>query len=165
MKSLALHVTPIPTDTANSYRLGKPDANGQIPERHISDGSGVPCRHCLSNVTAGQPYLILSYRPFVELQPYAECGPIFLHAESCTAYEDSTRIPEMYLNGEPRIVRGYDTADRIIYGSGKIVEPGDIANYAIELLADDNVACVHVRSSQNNCYAFRIDRQLQNGML
>jgi len=102
---------------------------------------------------------VLSYRPFDELQPYAECGPIFLHAERCDAYHDSSKIPEIYLNGEQRIVRGYDTNGRIIYGTGKVVEPSDIANYAAELLVDANVDHVHVRSSQNNCYAFRIDRE------
>jgi len=158
MKPIDLRVTPISTERANAYWLGESDANGQTPERHISDGSGIPCRHCLSHVIAGSPYLALSYRPFNDLQPYAECGPIFLHAEPCSAYQDSTSIPAMCLNGEPRIVRGYDAAERIIYGSGKIVEPDNIASYARELFSDINVNYIHVRSSQNNCYTFRIDR-------
>ncbi len=53
------------------------------PERRTSNGVGVPCRHCLRNVEAGRDYLILAYRPFPALQPYAETGPIFLHAEPC----------------------------------------------------------------------------------
>lgn len=158
MKPMDIRVVPIPTDRASSYRLGEPDANGQIPERHTSDGCGVPCRHCLDNVMAGEEYLVLSYRPFIEIQPYAECGPIFLHAAPCSAYSDNARIPAMYLSGEPRIVRGYDTANRIVYGTGKIVEPGDIVSYSKELLTKAAVSYVHVRSSQNNCYAFRIDR-------
>ena len=158
MDSLTFRVTPIPTEHAKSFWLGEADANGQTPERHISNGDGIPCRHCLSKVMPGQPYLALSYRPFIELQPYAECGPIFLHAEPCSAYQETASIPAMILNGEPRIVRGYDAADRIIYGTGKIVEAGDIEHYAQILFNNVNITYIHVRSSQNNCYTFRIDR-------
>ena len=153
-------VAPIPAEHAKSYWQGEPDANGQIPERYISDGCGIPCRHCLSNVAAGEPYLVLSYCPFVQKQPYAECGPIFLHAEPCTAYQDNTTIPAMCLKGQPRIVKGYDSADRIIYGTGKIVAPEQITTYARELFTDVSVSYIHVRSSQYNCYSFRIDRSL-----
>ena len=159
MKSSAVYITPIPTDHANSYWLGEPDANGQVPERHTSDGKGIPCRHCLESVIAGESYLILSYRPFVEMQPYAECGPIFLHAEPCPAYQDGANIPEMFLSGAPRIMKAYDKSNRIIYGSGKVVEPGDIITYARELLYEAKVAYIHVRSSENNCFTFRIDRE------
>ena len=31
-----------------------PDAYGMTPERRLSDGDGVPCRHCLRNVGAGE---------------------------------------------------------------------------------------------------------------
>ncbi len=71
------------TKTTRALQAGNPDANGQAPERDISDGSAVPCRHCLRDVPAGEPFLILAHRPFTEAQPYAETGPIFLHAEPC----------------------------------------------------------------------------------
>ena len=150
--------TPIPSEHARAFWNGGLDANGMAPERQISDGEGVPCRHCLRPVAAGEPYLILAYRPFPALQPYAEVGPIFLHAEPCEAYDEGERTPDMYLEGEPRIVRGYDRDDRIIYGSGRIVAPQDMAGYASALLDDPATAYVHVRSSQNNCFACRIDR-------
>ena len=153
-----LRVTPIPTEHAQLYWSGGLDAHGLKPERHISEGTGVPCRHCLNTVSAGEPYLILAYCPFGELQPYAEVGPIFLHASPCDTYDDNEAIPEIYLNGEARILRGYDRNDRIIYGTGKVVHPQDIAAYAEELLDDLTTAYVHVRSSMNNCLAFRIDR-------
>ena len=153
-----LRVTPLPTEQAQMFWGGGSDAHGMKPERHLSDGAGVPCRHCLSSVAAGEPYLVLAYSPFTELQPYAEVGPIFLHAEPCAAYADREAIPEFFLNGEARIVRGYDRDDRIIYGTGKVVGGSDIAAYAGDLLNDPTTAYVHVRSSSNNCFSFRIDR-------
>lgn len=153
-----LHISPIPTEHAESYWSGGLDAHGLKPERHISDGTGTPCRHCLDAVVQGETYLILAYCPFAEMQPYAEVGPIFLHAKPCNAYRQNEAIPAMYLDGEPRILRGYDRDNRIIYGTGKVVPPRDMAHYAGALLGDPAVAYVHVRSSMNNCFAFRIDR-------
>lgn len=154
-----LNVTPIPTGDAQAIWAGAADAHGMQPERRISDGHGVPCRHCLGEVAAGEPYLILAYRPFAAPQPYAEVGPIFLHAAPCRAYGERDRLPALYLNGEPRIVRAYDRDHRIIYGTGKVVPPVEILPYAERLMADPRVAYLHVRSSGNNCYAFRIERK------
>ncbi len=154
----AIRITPIPTETAMALWASGPDANGMPPERHISDGDGVPCRHCLKNVDAGDAYLILAHRPFDAAQPYAEVGPIFLHADPCDAYADHGQVPELHRGGEPRIVRGYGSDSRIVYGTGRVVTGDEIADYAAELLSRDDIAFVHVRSSTNNCYAFRIDR-------
>ena len=153
-----IHVTPMPTKIAEVLWNGGPDANGMAPERHISDGDGVPCRHCLQDVPAGEAYLILGYRPFPEAQPYAEVGPIFLHADPCSAYSEGGALPAMYREGSPKIVRGYDRNDRIVYGTGKVVDVPDITAYAEDLLSREDIAYVHVRSSQNNCFAFRINR-------
>ena len=153
-----IRVSPIPTEHAHAFWNGGKDAHDMAPERHLSDGSGVPCRHCLQQVAAGEPYLILAYCPFPRSQPYAEVGPIFLHANPCKPYQEDDRIPSMYLGGEPRIVRAYSDKDRIRYDTGKVVPPDTIAEYAACLLSDPQTAYVHVRSSMNNCYAFRIDR-------
>ena len=153
-----IRITPMPTDQAQAFWRGEKDAHGMAPERHISSGSGVPCRHCLQEVAAGAPYLVLAYRPFAEKQPYAEVGPVFLHAEPCSAYQKQREIPANVLMGESRLLKAYSRDDRIIYGTGKIVPPEEIANYAEALLARDDTAYVHVRSSQNNCYTFQIDR-------
>ena len=149
--------TPIPTTHAQDFWSGAPDAHDMTPERHVSDGLSVPCRHCLKTVAAGEEYLVLAYRPFDTAQPYAEIGPIFLHAEPCEAYNQDI-LPALFLGGEPRLLKGYGYDNRIIYGTGRIVEPDDITDYAGNLLDDPSVAYIHMRSSLNNCYSCRIDR-------
>ena len=148
----------MPTGIARAYQAGALDANGQTPERAISDGKGVPCRHCQRDVAAGEPYLILAYRPFPEAQPYAEVGPIFLHADACERYPVTGEPPEMFLERKSYLIKGYRPNDRIYYGTGQIVAPADIAAAAARLLERDDVAYVHVRSATNNCYQCRIDR-------
>ena len=153
-----IRITPMPTEHAEALWQGGLDANGMPPERYISDGKGVPCRHCLTQVAAGKPYLALAYRPFSKLQPYAEVGPVFLCAEPCQPHQDDGHVPAHYFGGEPRIVRGYGADDRILYDTGKVLPVAEIEDYAADLLARPETAYVHVRSSMNNCYAFRIDR-------
>ena len=148
----------LPTEIARAYQAGAPDANGQKPERHISDGDGVPCRHCQLDVAAGEAYLILAYRPFDAAQPYAEVGPIFLHAEPCERYPVTGETPAMFLQRERYLLKGYHPNDRIFYGTGRIVPSADVAAAAAEILARPGVAYVHVRSALNNCYQCRIER-------
>lgn len=146
----------IPTDLARAYQAGAPDANGQPPERHVSDGGGNPCRHCLRMIPKGEGMLILAHRPFPAPQPYAEVGPIFLCARPCDA-GGGARLPEV-LASPDYILRGYGADDRIVYGTGAVVPTARIEAEAKARLSDPRVAYLHVRSARNNCYQLRIDR-------
>lgn len=147
----------LPTDLVRALQDGKPDAYGLAPERRVSDGVGVPCRHSLTVVPEGEPYLIVAHRPFPALQPYAETGPIFVHAERLERYPETDALPPA-LASPQYIVRGYGHDDRIVYGTGAVVETGAIPARASALLERDDIAYVHVRSASNNCYQCRIDR-------
>ena len=148
----------MPTDDARAFQRGEPDAYGMIPERRTSDGDGVPCRHCLKNVAAGEDYLILAYRPFPALQPYAETGPVFLHAAECERAPESDVMPELFRASPDWIVRGYGHDDRIVYGTGAVTPKKDVCTRAHQLLQRDDIAYLHMRSARNNCYQVRIDR-------
>jgi hypothetical protein len=117
-----------------------------------------PCRHCLGTIGAGEEYLILGYRPFPAPQPYAEVGPVFIHAEACPAYDPLQGLPPREQQGSGRILRGYCSDDRIVYGTGVVVQNNDIAAQAEAILARRDVAYVHMRSATNNCFTLRIDR-------
>lgn len=156
---MTLLYSGMPSDLAAAYRAGAPDANGQVPERRVSDGDGVPCRHCLKNVEAGEAYLVLGYRPFPAPQPYAEVGPVFIHADDCPAYAPAEGLPERERRGRSgRILRGYGRDDRIVYGTGIVVGSDRIEAEAEAILERPDVAYVHMRSATNNCFTLRIDR-------
>lgn len=146
----------IPTDVVRALQAGGADANGQVPERTVSDGGGNPCRHCLGMIPKGAGMLVLAHRPFPHPQPYAEVGPIFLCADACAA-GGGEALPEV-LASPDYIVRGYGADDRIVYGTGGVVATEAIPARAEALFGDDRVAYVHVRSARNNCYQCRIDR-------
>lgn len=154
---MSIRFLALETQLVRALQEGAPDANGQVPERHVSPGSGIPCRHCLAPVAAGEPYLILAHRPFPAPQPYAEVGPIFLHARPCARAEPGAEVPPMLAS--PRyLVRGYGGDHRIVYGSGRIVDTPDIPAAARAMLEDGRIVYVHVRSASNNCYQCRIER-------
>ena len=57
----ALRFIVMPTAEARHFQAGGADAYDLKPERRTSDGDGVPCRHCLEDVAAGEDYLVLAY--------------------------------------------------------------------------------------------------------
>lgn len=152
-----LRFLALPTPLARAYRNGEPDAYGRRPERETSDGSGLPCRHCLDDIEAGEEYLVLAYRPFATEQPYAETGPIFLHARDCESYPGTSAVPDAFLRRPRMMVRGYDAGESIVYGTGAIVPTEALLESAASILSDPRVDVVHVRSATNGCFQCRID--------
>jgi hypothetical protein len=150
-----MRFSPIPTPIARAYQSGGLDANGQRPERQVSDGDGNPCRHCLQMIPTGAQMLVLAHRPFPAPQPYAEVGPIFLCADACPA-GGGDALPAI-LDSPSYILRGYGPNDRIVYGTGAVVDTQSLQSEAARRLADPRVAYVHVRSARNNCFQVRID--------
>jgi hypothetical protein len=153
----ALKFVALPSETALAYQAGAVDANGQVPERHVCPGPVHPCRHCLTDIAEGDDFLILAHRPFPAPQPYAEVGPIFLHADSCPRHAGG-EVPAMFLTRERLLVRGYGLDDRILYGTGRVVSSADLADVAADLLDRPEVAYLHLRSATDNCYHCRIER-------
>ena len=145
-------------ETARALQARANDANGQTPERQVSDGQGNPCRHCLTDIAQGEAFLVLAYRPFPQPQPYAEVGPIFLHAEACERYDSAAGVPAMLLDRERLLMRGYGDDDRIVYGSGRIIPTAGLVAAAAKLFERPEIAYIHLRSATNNCFQCRIDR-------
>ncbi len=153
----ALKFVALDSPAVAALQAGGPDANGQTPERHVSDGGATPCRHCLENIAAGAPMLVLANRPFPAPQPYAEVGPIFLHADPCPRYGGGDDLPVIFDHVPDLLVRGYGADDRIVYGTGQVVPTECLRQHAGDILMRDDVAYLHVRSARNNCYQCRIE--------
>lgn len=151
------HIEALPSDLVAALRRGGPDANGMPAERSISDGQGNPCRHCLQQIPAGAGMLICAHRPFSALQPYAECGPIFLCADDCPRYMGQG-MPPVARTSPDYLMKGYWATERIYYGTGRVTPQDQLAAYAAQLFTNPDVAFVDVRSARNNCFQFRLRR-------
>ncbi len=155
---MTLNFIALSTEQVRAYQAGEPDDNELVPEIAVSDGGGNPCRHCLTEIPAGEKMLVLAHRPFDELQPYAEVGPIFLCADGCERHPDGAELPEMFHNWEKMLIKGYTADNRILYGTGTIVEMPQLEKQAAEIFSNPAVAYIHMRSASNNCYQARIER-------
>lgn len=153
---MELRIEGIPTAEVERLRAGGPDANGQAPLRRRAEGLANPCRHCLGLIAEGDEKLVLAWRPFGAAQPYAETGPIFLHASACDRYEGD-RLPDWFPFLQPAVVRGYDADDWILYETGQVVPGEQLDGACRSILSDPGVAYVHVRS-KFNCFQCRVDR-------
>ena len=153
---MKLSVRGIPTPDVDALRNGDFDANQQVPLRRRAEGSGNPCRHCLSLIAEGDEKLVLGYRPFASAQPYAETGPIFLHAADCPRYE-ADRLPSWFEHLQPALIRGYGHDDWIRYETAQVISGRDLTAACEHILADPAVAYVHIRS-RFNCFQCRVDR-------
>jgi hypothetical protein len=155
---MTIHFEALSTQTARALRAGAPDAYGNRAEVYgVSDGQGVPCRHCLRNVPAGQGVLVLAWRPFSTAHPYAETGPIFLCAEDCASGAGGD-LPASLTASPDYLVKAYSADERIIYGTGGVIPADEIRGRAETLLSDPGTAFVDVRSARNNCFLARITR-------
>lgn len=155
---IAIRFVAMPTAEAEHLWNGGRDAYDNLPETMVSDGPGNPCRHCLKNIDEGEELLVFAYRPFPELQPYAETGPVFLHKQPCARYTAEEILPPVLTTSRDFIVRGYSENNRIVYGTGAVTAIADIPAYGEKLLARPDIAYVHVRSARNNCFQCRIDK-------
>ncbi|MGQ0710533.1 MAG: DUF1203 domain-containing protein [Rhodoferax sp.] len=153
---MTLTVRGIPTDTAHALRHGGLDAHGQAPLRRRAQGLANPCRHCLQLIEEGEEKLVLAYRPFAQAQPYAEVGPIFLHAQECPRYE-AAELPAWFAYLSPAVVRGYNTQDWIVYETGTVVDGPALTAACERIFAHPEVAYIHIRS-KFNCFQCRVER-------
>ncbi|PCI86080.1 MAG: hypothetical protein COB24_10870 [Hyphomicrobiales bacterium] len=155
---MKLKFLPVPTEQYLEIINGGLDAHGNKPTLSISDGGGMPCRHCLEDIAKGDEFLAFAYSPFNTKHAYAEVGPIFLHAKTCKAY-DAHSIPPSFLTREHYMIRGYSkTTKAIQYGTGQRVASNNIEAQAAEILKDEDCEYVHIRSASYTCFACRIER-------
>lgn len=150
----------IPSRDAERLRAGAPDANGQAALVRRTEGLANPCRHCLQLIEPGSDKLVAGYRPFAHPQPYAETGPIFLHPQACERYAHDTP-PAWFAYLTPAIIRGYGFDDWIRYETGAVVAGAELARAASDILADPEVAYVHIRS-KFNCFQCRVERAAES---
>lgn len=149
-------VRGIETAYVDAIRNGGGDANGQAAIAQPARGVANPCRHCLGLIAEGERKLVLAYRPFTQLQPYAETGPIFLHEKACCRYE-SDKLPAWFARLQPAIIRGYGNDDWILYETGSVVPGEELSAVCEDILSNAQVSYVHIRSKYN-CFQCRVDR-------
>jgi hypothetical protein len=147
-----LRYVAIPEEIADEARETLRDRFGHdlqvVPER-------APCRVCLRISEEPEDLILLSYQPMPDTGPYAEIGPIFVHAKRCAPYTEANVFPSDFV--ERRLVlRAYGHDGRIV--DAVVAEPGAAPERAAALLDDPAVMEVHARHESYTCFDFKIAR-------
>ena len=98
---------------------------------------------------------LVAHRPSALGGPYAEVGPVFVHAEACGGYRTPDTFPTEFRDRRA-VLRAYD-ADGLML-DGVLAEPGQSERLVRELLADSRVAQVQVRNVVAGCWNFTVRR-------
>ena len=147
-----LRYVAIPPEIAQEARCTRVDRFGHRLSVVSEFG---PCRVCLRIEPAPSEFILLSYQPLPDRGPYAEIGPIFIHAEPCKPYAQTTQFPADFASRR-LILRAYGHDGAIL--DAKIAPPGEAPAVATALLTDESVAEIHVRHVSYTCFDFKIFR-------
>lgn len=154
MKTSSFRIVPLRTETTEAARR---EAEAGAPD-HVfitaDSPSGFPCRHCLRWAQRGERMILFPFAAIAPGRPYAESGPIFVHAEPCERYATMHEFPPEFREG--RVVRAYNSQHDIIAAE---VANGEGPEAVIErFLQKPETAFVHVRSASHGCYTMEIER-------
>lgn len=151
----AMYVRALPTDVAEQIRATMVDDFGNRLTVVESPEGGAPCRHCLRVSTDGERLILFAHRPFDGDGPYAEVGPVFIHADACARYAATTIFPPAFAE-RTLTLRAYD--DRGLIASAEVAPPGARDDVLARMFENERVRFVHVRNPAWGCYDFAVER-------
>ena len=143
---------PVPAADLDRIRCNGHDDHGNALEQRVA-GGGEPLRCCLTLAPAGASIALIAYQPSTLGGPYAETGPVFVHAAGCDGPADG--FPADFVDRDA-VLRPYDGAGRQL--GGLVVRPGEAPVALKELFEDDRVALVHHRNIVAGCWNFSVRR-------
>jgi len=115
-----------------------------------------PLRCCLRIARADEQIALISYSPFTVHSPWAEVGPVFVHADACGGYPSAGELPAELRTG-PRILRTYYADESLDYDDITFVRADEDLEPAVrDLLGRPQVAAVHVRASASQCFMYAV---------
>jgi hypothetical protein len=111
------------------------------------------CRCCLRRINLNESAIIFSHNPFQFFTPFAEQGPVVIHAEACGRASQANEIPAA-LRGLRLSVRGYSELQEL---TGAALALDDDLETALEhVFAHADTAWAHVRTAEAGCYLMRV---------
>jgi hypothetical protein len=152
-------IAALPAGDLDRIRAARRDDFGNPLSPLADETGGSPLRCCLRDARPGEHIALIAYRPFPWLGPYAEVGPVFIHAEPCDGYTEPSRYPEGFAHRR-QLLRAYDHDRRIC--DALPVKDGSQAERVLSwLLLRPEVDFVHSRNLEWGCYMFTVRRTSQ----
>ncbi len=144
-----------PSDLERIRSRGVDDFGNPLELTINQHESGTPLRCCLRDAAIGEPVTLIAYQPADRGGPYAEVGPVFIHAEPCSGYLQTDAYPEGFRRRR-QLFRAYGPTGRQVHN--QIVEPGDQEAVIEDLMSRADVDFIHSRNVLAGCYMFAVER-------
>lgn len=127
--------------------------------RIIARDPRMPCRVSLEHARIGEEVLLLNHEYQSAVTPYRGRHAIFVRRTPEHAFDAIDTIPEA-LSSRLLSVRAFD-AEHMMRAAD--VAPGSDAGALFDtMLADNEVAYLHVHNAKQGCYAARVERAHSN---
>ena len=152
-----IRFTGIPTEALAEALASGVDPGGNRIEPFIDEdgGSGRPLRCCLSDSQVGDRIALIAWSPFLWQGPYAELGPIFVHADPCDGTATDATLPAD-LDARAMVLRPYGHDRKIAYHRVQhVAAGGSLTKELTALLAEADVDFVHGRNVTGGCFSFQ----------
>lgn len=149
------HISGIPNALAAEVRetLRAP-GYGHPANRELAKSYG-PCRHCLRTFRIGEEdRLLFTYQPFGEAGSLPAPGPVFIHADLCERYDQSTLPPDF--RSLPLVFEAYRNGGWLVVQERIGVEASDASLGAI--FDQTGADYVHIRNAEAGCFMARVER-------
>lgn len=148
-----IEVTGADPSALDAMRSSGLDHGGNPVEPFVDREGGWPLRCCLRDSRPGDGLAIVAWSPFPWRGPFAEVGPVVVHARACDGPAGGG-VPTQFLTRQ-QVVRPYGLDRRIAYDHVRVVEPdGSLPAVIAEVLAAEGVDFVHARNVAAGCYSF-----------
>ena len=151
-----LTVHPIDPARLDDVRRNAEDGFGNTLRGFAASGEGEPLRCCLRYAGAGERIALISFAPFEDASVWREVGPVYMHADRCEGYTDRG-LPDELRRG-PRVLRTYRADGSMNYEHNTLVGDEDLEPVLDRLLAEPDVAIVHVRTVLPQCFLYAVTR-------
>lgn len=156
METLELLVQAIDLTRLDDVRRTGEDGHGNRLQPFAASGEGEPLRCCLRFATAGEQITLISYAPFEHPSVWTEVGPVYIHVGQCDGYVPDGRLPRQLATG-PCVLRTYAPDDTMNYIHNTVVtDDADLEPIIERLLAEPDVATVHVRTLAPQCFLYAV---------
>ncbi len=142
MTASTFRIVPLPTEVADAARETARRGASDHSLIEVESVHSAPCRHCLRWAEPGESVILFPYASVPQGRPYAESGPIFVHAHACERYSARDTYPPDFRQG--RVLRAYDLQDNMI--DAVVVNGEEPETIITRLLSNPTTAFLQVRS-------------------
>jgi hypothetical protein len=149
---MTYRIEAIPAAELERIRAEGNDEAGNENRPFTEQEGGSPLRCCLRKSQPGERIMLIAYTPPGPAGPYAERGPVFVHANACDGYTADRGYP-LAMTRSAQIVRGYDHNGNMAEATVE-TNATDAERQLTKLAAQPHIRTVHIRNAAAGCFNF-----------